>query len=1106
LPVNPLGSSAESSEITHHFEGDAALEPLESRILLTLVNWVGGSGDWNTGSNWSNGTGPGAGDDVVIDQPGITVSHSTGSHTVQSLTVSDAFTLSGGALSVTGGLTLNNANVKLSVEIFFTGTQTLGGTGTVTFVDGSGGSGLNISAGSTLTIAPGITIHGNVGYIGRQGINSSLVNQGTITADIAGGSIRLFGIGWSNSGTIQAIGGGSVEITGSWTNTGTITAAAQSTVNLGGTFGLADLGTIAGISGIVNITGTLNNNGTLALDQATTGSWRLAEGGTILGGIVSTAANTALGGVGVNTGGTLAGVTLAGTLDMTGLNWRMTVTGGLTLNNAVINLGQGSQLIFAGTQTLGGTGNVVFTTAISEDTGLQIPQGSTLTIAPGITVHGKTGFIGGTPASKLTGSFINQGNIIADGGGTISLDGVNWRNAGSIIGMIGGFILLDGTLDNRGSTLALDDTTGSYYLSYGTILGGTVSTTGSAKLIGLAHVGTLAGVTLAGTLDVASFGGAAVIVTGALTLNNGSIELAARSRLIFQGTQTLMGTCTVTFSGVATDDSALLVPGNGDTLTIAPGITVRGNSGFVGSVTGGALINQGTITAQSGGTLTVQGIANFAGGTLTGGTWQAVGNSTLRLLGADVVTNTAGILLDGAASHLYSDAGTTNALAGLATNATTGSLTISNGANLSTGIFNNQGSLTVGLGSTFTASGNYTTGGSTIVDGALVANNTVTVSSGGNLSGSGTVSANIANNGLVSPGSSPGILTVNGDYSQASTGVLNIEIGGTTAGSQYDQLSISGLATLAGTLNIRLINGFGPIQGQSFTAMSFGSHSGSFATINGLKTGSFTLFNANLGATDLFLNAAGTASDLAFDSMTIPASGTSGQNATVQYTVRNRSIAPALGDWFDSVFLTAGPTFDPNAQLLGRVHHSGDVVGLGSYTETLTAPVPNLVDGGYHIIVMADSRGLIPDSNRSNNTGISPNALHVSGPVLTVGVPITGTIKDGQDLYFHLVIPPGQTVMIGADFATVPEAEFNLRYNALPDRSTFDQTAPDLFDPQPRLFLPSPQGAATTFCCTASLARVEAKPLPSGPTWCHSRSPPSPRNTPATWVRQPCRC
>src|ERR1035441_9294626 len=61
------------------------------------VTWVGGSGDWNTTANWSTGALPGTGDDAVVGPgPAITVTHSTGAHTVRSVQSQQAFMLSGG--------------------------------------------------------------------------------------------------------------------------------------------------------------------------------------------------------------------------------------------------------------------------------------------------------------------------------------------------------------------------------------------------------------------------------------------------------------------------------------------------------------------------------------------------------------------------------------------------------------------------------------------------------------------------------------------------------------------------------------------------------------------------------------------------------------------------------------------------------------------------------------------------------------------------------------------------------------------------------------------------------------------------------------------------
>ena len=61
------------------------LEALEERAVPATVTWVGGSGDWNLATNWDAGTLPGPQDDAVIDRSGISVTHSAGTHRINSL-------------------------------------------------------------------------------------------------------------------------------------------------------------------------------------------------------------------------------------------------------------------------------------------------------------------------------------------------------------------------------------------------------------------------------------------------------------------------------------------------------------------------------------------------------------------------------------------------------------------------------------------------------------------------------------------------------------------------------------------------------------------------------------------------------------------------------------------------------------------------------------------------------------------------------------------------------------------------------------------------------------------------------------------------------------
>jgi hypothetical protein len=106
---------------------------------------------------------------------------------------------------------------------------------------------------------------------------------------------------------------------------------------------------------------------------------------------------------------------------------------------------------------------------------------------------------------------------------------------------------------------------------------------------------------------------------------------------------------------------------------------------------------------------------------------------------------------------------------------------------------------------------------------------------GGLLAGSGTINANVTNDSEIDVGGAEqtGILTINGDYTQRVGGVLQIKIGGLTPGDEFDQLKITGQATLDGTLAVSLISGFVPNTGDSFSVLTFGSVSGVFAAITG---------------------------------------------------------------------------------------------------------------------------------------------------------------------------------------------------------------------------------------------------------------------------------
>src|SRR5437667_4708757 len=107
-----------------------------------------------------------------------------------------------------------NAAATTSARVYYAGSGSAAGslTGNATVVFGGAGPGQtnhldNFSnlagAAGTLTIGSGVTIRGKNGWIA----GNSVVNQGTISADTAGGTIRLLGSNatatFTNTGTLS---------------------------------------------------------------------------------------------------------------------------------------------------------------------------------------------------------------------------------------------------------------------------------------------------------------------------------------------------------------------------------------------------------------------------------------------------------------------------------------------------------------------------------------------------------------------------------------------------------------------------------------------------------------------------------------------------------------------------------------------------------------------------------------------------------------------------------------------------------------------------------------------------------------------------------------
>jgi len=136
-----------------------------------------------------------------------------------------------------------------------------------------------------------------------------------------------------------------------------------------------------------------------------------------------------------------------------------------------------------------------------------------------------------------------------------------------------------------------------------------------------------------------------------------------------------------------------------------------------------------------------------------------------------------------------------------------------------------DGTVTVaGLGSQWNSSGSIFVGdniygGSGLLKlengGAVSALSGVTITTASELAGSGTVYGAVTNYGILSPGNSPGLLTIHGN--------VNIKLDFELASSaSYDRLMIDGTLNLGGVIAVRLIDGYQPSPGASFPLLSAG--------------------------------------------------------------------------------------------------------------------------------------------------------------------------------------------------------------------------------------------------------------------------------------------
>ncbi len=343
--------------------------------------------------------------------------------------------------------------------------------------------------------------------------------------------------------------------------------------------------------------------------------------------------------------------------------------------------------------------------------------------------------------------------------------------------------------------------------------------------------------------------------TTTLTLDgNSSNATTPASLTINTATVTLTGTGNTYTGGTIVNNGALITGSANLPVNQAVSLnasTLNFNQPADGTF-GGVISGTGSVIKLGSGALTVSGVNTYTGGTVVNA-GALVGSTASLPANRPVVIAGPGVLAfnqttDGTFGGDITGAGTIQKRGGgtlTMTKATPTAVEVQAG----TFIFN------TGIGRT------------TVVAGAV-------------LGGNGTITGNLVNHGTVSPGLSPGTMTVIGNYTQSSTGTLLIEIASATS---FDRLVVSGTASLAGTLRVNTLGGYNPV-GQSFTFLTAGGGvSGTFASLAGNLTGS--------AATGVAVNYAPTSATLVFTQLPFAGFAQTPNQAAVGAAAQN---VPAL--------------------------------------------------------------------------------------------------------------------------------------------------------------------------------------------------------------------
>lgn len=456
---------------------------------------------------------------------------------------------------------------------------------------------------------------------------------------------------------------------------------------------------------------------------------------------------------------------------------------------------------------LEGTGEVVFN-------GADDANRITLDIGQQVTV--RTGASGGHLQSCY-----NDGQIILDNPDAKLYIEAEFYNRGQII-MSDGTLVLDGA-----DWLYLEGNSFGYKRCYLSSLGDIQITGG--KVWVTAHTMKLDGI----AMDLDQYG--SVEVFDDVTFSNGSIVSTGDNQLIIRGKN-------VDLSGLTMVDADIRV---------APGGELTWSTPFA---EGRRLILNGDATGIASAIVSSDGETIFNGSD----------NANVITMPSFTGLGATGVIRTGTTGGTINSWGTMQSLGTIIADTLGATLTID-----SQGSFLNRGEMRVGSGAevvVLLVEGNevytpkyYQYANKLRLDGGKFTARKIAVANAV-VEGNGDIvgDVEVASTGTIAPGFSAGRINIDGNLSVlAETPTMQIELGGTSPGEEYDQIAITGDVALDGVLALSLIDDYVPSAGDVFEIMTYqGDRTGRYDHVDTTAVGALgdlalaVLYDDDLGGLD----------------------------------------------------------------------------------------------------------------------------------------------------------------------------------------------------------------------------------------------------------------